>query len=530
MIAAYETSLRQMARTLSEIGNTLASADDAPERLRRVLALTGDLVPNLRCALLKASAEGELEIFVFPDATPGHCDRLQQTMGRVLRLVSHTEEVAPVAPAERHLTLPLIGLDEVVGIVRLEPPQDVQYDAQHVRLLSVVAAQLGAYLAMIRLREQETRRTRELASAHDFQQLLVGVVSHDLRNPLAVVITVAEGLLRKNLDPLKTKPLERALRNARRANRIINDLLDVTHARVSGGMSIHPKAVELDGVLLDVVADVRVANPDREIFLERDEQSTNNGFWDADRMTQATTNLVANALQHGDPKAPVTVRLSAADEDVVIEVHNRGRPIPQEKLSALFNPFMQERPDVRRLGGGLGLGLYIVDQIVTSHGGRVTVRSTEAEGTSFFVTLPRRAAVSGHQPYKAAREKSAGALVLIVDDDQVVRDGVAELLTLAGYRPVQASNGEEALLLLRGGLKPALILSDLNMPVMDGESFCSALAQDPALSQIPIFIISADAATAVRFGRSGVAGFFEKPVRPARLLRAVEQLAQLADD
>ncbi|MGQ0507862.1 MAG: sensor histidine kinase, partial [Myxococcaceae bacterium] len=257
-------------------------------------------------------------------------ERLLLKLTRLLRLVAHAEEIGRSDDELPHLTVPLIGLDDVIGLIRMEPVGESPYDAHHLRVLSVVAAQLGAYLTMIKLREDESRKTRELAAAHEFQQRLMGVVSHDLRNPLSVITTVASSLLQKTDDPPKARALERALRSAQRANRIINDLLDVTHVRVTGEMRVSRKRIELVALINDVLGDIRIANPGREIRFAGPSEDSIFGEWDPDRLVQVTSNLVNNALQHGDEHAPIEVTLRAEHDDVVLSVHNQGPQIPDE--------------------------------------------------------------------------------------------------------------------------------------------------------------------------------------------------------
>lgn len=540
----YEAELRRVARTLSEISHTLESADGADQRVQRALELTRNLVPYQRCSLLKAFPGTAQVLFVVPELSESEQGPLLATLGKLFRLVAHAEEIGRSSEGLRHLTLPLMGLDEVIGLVRLEPSRDTSYDAQHLRLFSLVAAQLGAYLTMIRLREQEARRTEELTAAHDFQQLLVGIVSHDLRSPLSVITTVASSLLRKIDDPQKAKAIERALRSAQRANRIINDLLDVTHVRVTGELRVSRKPIDLLALLHEVLDDIRLANPRREIQLVAPGDEAVQGEWDPDRLMQAVTNLVNNALQHGEERTPVRVTLQSRDEDVVLEVHNRGPVIPSDLLPVLFDPFKQgHHTQPRARGGGLGLGLYIVDQIVQSHGGKVSAHSTASEGTALTVTLPRT--IQEHRtrehspaardsrvervPSSGVRGRTGPTTVMVVDDDLEVRAGISELLQNSGYRVLTASNGAEALEMLRRGLHPSLILVDLSMPVMDGESFCNACSHDPKLSSIPRFIISANAATAVKLLRQGAAGFLGKPLQADALLNAIEQLSATAD-
>ncbi|MGQ0508305.1 MAG: response regulator, partial [Myxococcaceae bacterium] len=209
-----------------------------------------------------------------------------------------------------------------------------------------------------------------------------------------------------------------------------------------------------------------------------------------------------------------------------------------ELCSALFEPFRQgENRRRRSVGGGLGLGLYIVDQIVRSHHGSVSARSTSVEGTTLTVTLPRSV------PVQPARDQARGTAetdapgrssvktgkldawtVMVVDDDSDVRLGIAEFLEGSGYEVVTASNGAEALESLQKGLRPSLILVDVNMPVMDGEAFCDACRDDAELSSIPVLVISADAAAAVKLARCGASGFLEKPLRAEALLDTIGQV------
>jgi len=539
MSADYEAELGRIARTLSEIARTLESADGAEERVHRTLELTRELVPYRRVSLLRAFAGTPYTLFVVPELHAAERHALLSTLTRLFRLIAHSDEIGRSSDAHPHLTLPLMGLDEVIGLVRMEPSANISYDVQHLRLLSVIAAQLGAYLTMIKLRDEDAQRTRELAAAHDFQQILVGAVSHDLRSPLTVITTVTSQLLRKTEDPKRAKAIERALRSAERANRIINDLLDVTHARVTRHLPVSRQRIDLLAHLQDALEDIGLANPGRELQLEAEAEAVL-GDWDPGRLTQVATNLISNALQYGAERAPVRVTLQADRDEVVLSVHNQGAAIPEDLVPVLFNPFRQGKHAQRRMvGGGLGLGLYIVEQIVRSHGGTVAVRSSEAEGTTFTVVLPRwvsgRRASGGASaqgaelgPELASTERGSpvSTTVMVVEDEDEVRLGISEILESRDYKVVLAPNGQVALELLQQGLRPSLILLDIRMPVMDGEAFYNACRDDPELSSIPLLVISADAATAVKLTRSGASGYLPKPVQPETLLRAIETYSQ----
>jgi signal transduction histidine kinase len=292
-------------------------------------------------------------------------------------MVSEDEDIAVPSDGAEHLTLPIMGLDQVIGVIRLSAAAGQRYDAEDVRLLSVVAEQLGAYWALLRL--------------HEVQRTLVAVVSHDLRTPLSVITMSASSLLRQITDPNQSRALERALRNAQRATHIINDQLDVTQARVTGGITINPRHTDLREILIDLVEDQRTSHRERDLRFVDLAGRSQHGHWDPDRLAQLAMNLIGNAIAHGDPTRPVTVTLDADAAHAFATVHNFGPPIPGDALARIFDPF-SGRDRQRRRGGGIGLGLYIVDQIARAHDGKVTVCSDEHDGTRFTVALPLPAA------------------------------------------------------------------------------------------------------------------------------------------
>jgi signal transduction histidine kinase len=533
----YDAEVRKISRALSEMAHALESADDMNDRVIQTLVLTEELVPYRRCALLTLVPGAEPKLFVAPELhSEAERAQLLSTLQRLFRLVAEAEEIGRSSEGAPHLALPVMGLDQVVGVLRVEPSEETLYDARHVRLLSVVAAQLGAYLAMIKLREADALRTEELAKANEFQQLLLGVIGHDLRNPLSVIITVASQLLKKTDDQREAKNVERVLRNAEKANRIITDLLDVTHARVTGQLPVTKQRVDLYRMLQEIVDDTRLQHPVVELAVRT--RGSAQADCDSVRLSQLATNLINNALAHGEQGAPVQVELDIGPSDVVLSVHNRGPAIAPDLLPVIFNPFKQgaRNHSGRGVGGGLGLGLYIVDQIARAHGGGVVARSTETDGTTFTVTFPRwhealrtsSASVPGSMIAKDSKPAGDGPshpMVMVVDDDVDVRDGISELLRHRGFTVVTASDGAEGLELLRAGMRPKLVLVDLWMPVMDGESFCAALHEDPSLSSIPVCVISADTGRAVKLIRSGASEFLRKPVQVQDLLKTLERVS-----
>jgi PAS domain S-box-containing protein len=231
------------------------------------------------------------------------------------------------------------------------------------------------------------RRTQE-----EFERQLVGIVSHDLKNPLNTILLAAEMLARTGgLGETATRNAKRIERAAARATRMINDLLDFTRARLGTGIPIERRHVGLATTFRSLVDEVRVGHPARTIHF-----STNgdcSGSFDADRLAQVLTNLVDNALKYGPPETPVSVTLRSEADTVCFSVENEGPAIPTELLPRIFEPL--QRGDTTAFdpssGRSVGLGLYIVKNLVEAHGGVIDV-SSDGVTTRFAVCLPRSAA------------------------------------------------------------------------------------------------------------------------------------------
>jgi two-component system, sensor histidine kinase and response regulator len=169
-------------------------------------------------------------------------------------------------------------------------------------------------------------------------------------------------------------------------SRLIEDMLDLARARIGGGIAVKPQDGEFDVLIAPVVREHQAASPERNIEVTRSGRLR--GQWDPDRIAQVASNLIGNAIKHGDPRGPVKVRLDGTQPDwVVFSVENDG-VIPLERQAGLFDPFKNGQQRVGR-NEGLGLGLYIVQQIVAAHAGTIDVHSEQDQRTIFRVQLPR---------------------------------------------------------------------------------------------------------------------------------------------
>lgn len=500
---------------LYDVAHAFESVEDAESRIDRVLALMHRFVPYERCALLEAAPVLGRHISVAPGEVPRlERDALAARLGKLLELVSERpfEEMqaasVPHASGRAHLAVPIIALGETTGIVFVERA-DGTYEESHLAFLSVIAAQIGAYLAAVRadrdLRASEGRFRRvyesgmigiafmdasgtiaeanqEFASivgrpndglrgrgvnwhdatppehleldraavreaiergacapyekmfVHDdgrpvtvlagaarlesrdslvafvldisehkriateradllekrvsdleFLEMFMGMLGHDLRNPLNAIRMSAE-LLQLTDGSRMGERADLILSSTDRMERMVDQLLDLTRIRLAGGMLVEPARVDLGEVCDRVIEELSAAHPDDAIHLEVSGDVA--GEWDGDRLLQVVSNLLANAIQHARGAArSVTVGVTGMDDSVELVTHNPGA-IPADLLPVLFDPFRGSQSEGRRKG--LGLGLFITKHIVEAHGGSIDVDSSEPRGTTFVVRLPRQ--------------------------------------------------------------------------------------------------------------------------------------------
>lgn len=235
---------------------------------------------------------------------------------------------------------------------------------------------------------------RKLALARELQartealrinEMFMAVLGHDLRTPL-MSITAAATVLKRQPDPDRVAAMaDRVLGSSQRMARMIEDLLNVTRIRQAGGLALQLAPACLETVVQRTVAEVQTGFPDRPISCAFAGDLA--GVWDAERLCQVVANLVGNAVHHGDPDQDIAVVADGSRGDTLVLSVRNGGTIAPELLPELFNPFRgrQREPGSHQ---GLGLGLFIADQIVRAHQGRITVVSDQGQ-TCFTVELPR---------------------------------------------------------------------------------------------------------------------------------------------
>lgn len=231
--------------------------------------------------------------------------------------------------------------------------------------------------------EEELRRAMEL------QEQLIGIVGHDVRSPLSVVLMSTQQLQQFELDARTRKSVDRIDRAGRRIEQVVRLLLDFTRARMGHGIPLQPRWLDVQELCARVVDELKAAHPQRVVELRGPPA------WavvDPERLFQVLANLLENAFKYGTADRPVTLTIREADDELQVDVHNQGSPIQEELLPRLFEPFSRGTQTVETVKLSLGLGLYIVREIVHAHGGTVGVTSTQEAGTTFTLRLPRQQA------------------------------------------------------------------------------------------------------------------------------------------
>lgn len=232
--------------------------------------------------------------------------------------------------------------------------------------------------------ESVSRYTQQTKRASD---LFIGVLGHDIRNPLGTILMATEYLVRSGkLEAAAAKPIRQSVERIRV---LTEQVVDVTRGQTGQPMPIQRSRLNLADLAADIVIETRIRHPESNLQLQIEDGSFV-GQWDGGRMGQLFSNLLANAVQYGSSNEPIVVRLGRSGDVVSVEVRNRGRVIPVKDRRRIFDPLARgisrEEEDSRT--EGLGLGLYICKEIVFAHGGSIDVNSDALEGTRFTVKLP----------------------------------------------------------------------------------------------------------------------------------------------
>jgi signal transduction histidine kinase len=243
----------------------------------------------------------------------------------------------------------------------------------------ILKAKIDVFLELADQRRQVTQALR-------LHELFVAILGHDLRNPLGALVAGTELLADQLTDDRHQRTLSRMSSAGRRMTAMIEQLLDLARARLGGGVGFARarRPVDVRELVQRTLDELRASHRGREVAFEAGGDCTTSG--DPERLLQLFSNVIANALAHGEPGGTVVVRVAGDRPDIVVEIKNPG-VIPPEQLATLFEPFRREHRHTH--SAGLGLGLFISQQIALAHRGDIEIASSPGAGTAVTIRLPR---------------------------------------------------------------------------------------------------------------------------------------------
>jgi signal transduction histidine kinase len=384
-------------------------------------------------------------------------DELRTRYPDVIQLQPETSAVAGV---------PLIASGRVLGAIHLSFHAQLP-DAEARARIDRLVGQCGQAFERAALFDSE-RAARAAARAADrSKDAFLAMLGHELRNPLAPIITALEVMQIRNPEPHRERDIIE--RQVRHMTRLVDDLLDVSRI-ARGKIELARSRVELAAVLDDAVELIRPLADERRhaLIVQVDPELAIDG--DRARVVQIVSNLLTNAVKYTPSGGRIELVARRQGGDAVVQCTDNGVGIPAELLPRIFEPFVQHEATIERAMGGLGLGLAIVRSLVAMHGGTVEVASDGAgKGATFTVTFPALSvsAVAALAAPVLPGQTAAPRRVLIVDDNQDAAEMMGEALAMAGHTVQIAHDGARGLE-LAAEFDPDCVLLDIGLPMIDG--------------------------------------------------------------
>jgi signal transduction histidine kinase/CheY-like chemotaxis protein len=371
-------------------------------------------------------------------------------------------------------------------------------------------------------REQHHQHTLQLSHRSELDTLkdeFISTVSHELRTPLTS-IRGALGLLSSGIigdvDAKALNLLRIAVTNTDRLIRLINDILDLERME-SGRAPLQIRRCSLRDLAQQAIDTMTPMADANSVHLALEPSSIANIAYpeslffdgDSDRILQVLTNLLSNAIKFSPTASTVRVYTEATSDSILLKVVDEGRGIPSDKLDSIFDRFQQIEPSDARQKGGTGLGLAICRSIVQQHSGSIWAQRNLGPGTTLYVMLPRTSRASDVVIPAPVQPRGEGA-ILVCDDDAGIRTIVAEHLNRQGYTVIEASSGEQALILAAEHQVEAILL-DLYMPGLSGWETLQRLRNNPTTANIPVVVLSVLSSTLRPQLTGDAQGWVQKP-------------------
>jgi adenylate cyclase len=423
------------------------------------------------------------------------------------------------------LTIPLLGVDRIVGALVVRRKEPGEFPQSTINLLETFAAQSVLAIQNARLFHEIEEKSRELELASEHKSRFLASMSHELRTPLNAIIGLTEMMVNSAArfgTEKALEPLNRVHRAGTHLLGLINQVLDLSKIE-AGKLELSLESVNLAPLIDEVIGTARqLAEQNKNRLVVEAEDDLGTVTADPMRLRQILFNLLSNACKFTkDGEVGLRAR-KIGDERSWIEfaVSDTGIGMTAEQQAKLFEEFAQADALTARRFGGTGLGLAITRKLARVMGGDVTVASEPGKGSVFTVRLPA-GVDSPATAFADSGRRSKGDCVLVIDDDATAREVLADQLKAEGFSVVTAAGGLEGLKLAKE-LRPSVITLDVIMPDLDGWSVLAALRQNSELAEIPVIMVTIvdEQRRAVALG---AAGYLTKPIDRERLHRMVER-------
>jgi signal transduction histidine kinase/ActR/RegA family two-component response regulator len=403
---------------------------------------------------------------------------LYSRTGNLVGMIS-THWNKPYAPSERDLRVLDIIARQAADLIERKRAEEA----------------LRASEARERARAEELDELRQLAEdANRLKDEFLAIMSHELRNPLNVILGYSELLVRNEeitRNPQLQRMAETIKRNAIAQSKLIRDLLDLSRLR-SGKLALNRENVSMLASVNNAIDTVRseaaakqiaieIEAPDETLFVEGDPV----------RLEQIIWNLLNNSVKFTPAGGTISVRIGTENDQVVLTVEDTGQGIEASFLPHIFELFRQADASTSRAHSGMGIGLAVVKQLVDLHHGSIAVNSAGVgKGTTFTIKLPLSLEIRPQLAPVMDLTTSLGKFaVLVVDDSEDTTEMLAQLLQMSGANVSSATSGDEALRIMAEN-EFDVVLSDISMPGMDGFEFLRNLRQLPGRADVPVLALT----------------------------------------
>ncbi|HEY9827192.1 MAG TPA: GAF domain-containing protein [Stenomitos sp.] len=384
-----------------------------------------------------------------------------------------------------------------------------------------------------------TQRNEELARATRLKDEFLANMSHELRTPLNAILGMTEGLTEKvfgSINDRQQKALATVNSSAMHLLDLINDILDVAKIE-SGHIQLECASTPVTPLCLSSLTFVKQQAFQKRIQIETHIPNGLPNLWVDERRTrQVLINLLNNAVKFTPPEGRITLDIKQPEDGFLrIAITDTGIGIDPDKISTLFQPFVQIDSALNREYQGTGLGLVLVKRIVELHGGQVELTSQVGVGSCFVIYLP---CVEGLDGLRSGWTDESGIvqdtlpmaggtmpLILLAEDNEANIATMSTYLIAKGFQVIVAHNGQEAIDVAKAE-HPDLILMDIQMPKVDGIEAIQTLRSDPAFKEVPIIALTALAMEAdkARCLQAGATGYLSKPVKLKHLATTIQSL------